>query len=166
MHSEKDFNVRHAQVLSAICLIELSEAFGLHDESVKKLISHMLDLVSESDLGAWDMRGAELEIAGRGDPLPERIIEQLGRDRFEDYFRLIENAVEVGIHDLYGAPTGRPKQFLRTCIEILSKWKAGVRDLSDLFNQDIKGYGTPFSKYEIDDLLLRMRQELMGSNSQ
>lgn len=133
-------SIRDAQVLAARCVADLSIAFEIYDGAIDDLVKHLVDLASATDLSAWNSRGSALEVSGRGDPFPSRFYDRLGQARASDFSRLIENAVEVGIHDLYGAPTGKPLGFLKECFQILGKW--GVTAPSDL-PSGVNGYGPP-----------------------
>ncbi len=71
----------------------------------------------------WENKGAQLELAGRGDALPKSIDSLISIKDKSSFTELLESAVEVGITDMYGAETENPTLYLKKCIAILNKNK-------------------------------------------
>jgi len=158
MSRDVALSIRHAQLLAAMSVSRAAQFLQLKDHAIDALVAHLSAFAREEDLATWDEKGAELEMAGRGDPLPDRIFLQIEENKRHDFFRIVENAVEVGIHDLYGAPTGQAIRFLRTCIEILESWGEGG-DLSKYIVESMGAYGPPLSEDEIDQFFEMVSQK-------
>lgn len=114
-------SIRQMQFLAASCLAEYCERIGFRDSAIAALLRHQVSMSTANDLGAWDLKGAHLEVTGRGDPLPERLQSCLPPEVASALSGLIETSVEVGIHDLYGARTDQPQRFLASCIGFIEQ---------------------------------------------
>ncbi len=53
--------------------------------------------------------------------MPLELESKLDPDDKEDFMVLVDSVVEVGIVDLYGAPTDMPFRFLKKAMDILRK---------------------------------------------
>ncbi|MBY6280951.1 hypothetical protein [Stenotrophomonas maltophilia] len=117
-------DLQSMQRQAADCLANYAEANRLDHAGLDALIAHLRaypDAGEAMALPSWDQAGSELQIAGRGDPLPPSLLGQIAADKHEELNDLICSCVEVGIADLYGATTGVPDQMLARALAILQR---------------------------------------------
>ncbi|MNH42948.1 hypothetical protein D3C79_1047480 [compost metagenome] len=55
---------------------------------------------TSSNLSEWDTQGAQLDLNGRGDPIPQNIKSNLSSNDLDEFSALVDSVVEVGIVDL------------------------------------------------------------------
>ena len=110
-------------------------------------------LVSD-DLPAWEQAGASLFIPGRGDPIPEDVERTVPTQSLDSFRRLIEYCIEVGIVDMYGAPTTLPLEFLEKCLAILGDSEIKSPSVNEISNLSQNGdvWGEPLNADEYQHL--------------
>lgn len=115
----RKFSTQEKQVYAAKCLENFCIHLKINDESIDYLIEHLYAMKEYSDLPKWERIGAKLSLTGRGDPLPFSLLEKIPQHKLPQFTNLVNNCVEVGLTDMYGADTENPYQHLMKCIEIL-----------------------------------------------
>jgi len=108
-------DLQSMQRQAADCLADYAEANRLDHAGLDALIAHLRAYPDAGDpmaLPSWDRAGSQLQIAGRGDPLPASLLVQIATEKHDELNDLICLCVEVGTADLYGGPTDIPDQML------------------------------------------------------
>jgi hypothetical protein len=159
-NSLAELPIRKKQALAALCLAQFCAVHRIEHPSVTQLIEHLLSILVTTSLPEWDRRGSTLELAGRGDPLPEPVKTILPKQVSEPTFRsLIDHVVEVGLVNLYGALTDEPFQMLQKCIEIIGHAGVSCPVLDDRFYEQVKadpswsGWGDPLRVDEYQSIM-------------
>jgi hypothetical protein len=101
-------STRELQACAALGIAAYAAHHRLYDARVEALLTHLITFLTEVDLPEWERRGAVLELSGRGDPVPPDLIAHLSVDARGAFSRAVDDAVEVGIGNLYGASTEDP----------------------------------------------------------
>jgi|GEM_PF-1318807 len=114
---------REKQVIGALALYKFCKTYLIYDESVNQLLNHLIDILISENLDEWNNNGLQIEIIGRGEPLPNKIDSKINFDLKEDFYRLVDIVIEIGIVDLYGSDTMYPNLFLKQVFDILIKNK-------------------------------------------
>jgi hypothetical protein len=91
--------------------------------AINDLIAHLNNYPENHTLSEWEKMGALLPLNGRGDDMPSDLNESIPTQDIEDFCQILDSAVEVGIVDLYGAPTDLPLKFIEKMSLILSRNK-------------------------------------------
>lgn len=148
-----DLSTREKQVYGALCLHRFCKAKNIEHECVDELIAHLLLVLVNKKLAGWEDKGADLELCGRGEPLPKALEAQLSEDIREDFARLVDYVVKIGIDDMYGASTMKPLNNVLRCLEILDAHGVERPDINELFKdrtpreEDVEPYwGETFSQ--------------------
>ncbi|MEM7351022.1 MAG: hypothetical protein AAF657_09470 [Acidobacteriota bacterium] len=140
------------QACGAACLAKFCSEKGIGSTNVDGLIEHLLLLLACTDLPAWESSGAGLELSGRGDPLPDSLVNSLTPDLARDFQRLIESVVEIGLVDMYGAVTDLPAKFLAESQRLLESNGVQPPKPEELFpeggKEDLCGWGEPMIESE------------------
>lgn len=148
-------NVRQMQAYAALCLWQFCENLGIRHEAIYELVMHLLSIISAKDLPEWEQRGTSLCITGRGDPLPVDVVDNIPSNILDDFTDLVENCVEVGIVDMYGASTEQPSNFLKNCIDILQRRNVEPPSpgLIIKYGRGNNAWGAPVKDFEVEDIL-------------
>lgn len=101
--------------------IHFCQENSLQHPSIDLLIAHLNSIENAQNIAQWEHEGALLPLNGRGDPIPKELEALLSKDIKNDFLHLVDYTVEVGIVDLYGAPSDLPIQFIEKIIIILEK---------------------------------------------
>lgn len=117
---------RQKQAVGALALLRFCEEYSIHYKGIKELIDHLFQILISDDLPNWEAEGLKLEIIGRGEPLPKKLDSILNLKIVEDFYRLIDNVIEIGIIDLYGANTNAPYDYMCKTLDILAKHNINV----------------------------------------
>jgi len=117
--SYNKFNTRQKQVYAAICLWVFCVQLKIRHDSITKLFSHLVHMLTTNSLPGWEQDGLELDIIGRGEPLPSDVESVVPQDHLEVFNSLVESCVEVGVIDMYGESTEQPGNFLEKCVNVL-----------------------------------------------
>lgn len=149
------FNIRQMQAYAALCLWQFCTCLGIRHNSINELVIHLLNMLSAQSLPDWEQRGSSLDITGRGDPLPEYVLEIIPTTSLDNFNELVESCVEVGIVDMYGASTDQPPKFLKNCIEILRR--ANIEfpspELLSKYGRGSDPWGDAIDEDELRDIL-------------
>ena len=114
-----EFNTRQKQVYAAICLWVFCVQLSVQHDSIAKLFAHLVSMLTANSLPDWEQEGLELDIIGRGDPLPNDVEAVVPQEHLEAFNSLVESCIEVGIVDMYGESTEQPGIYLERCIDVL-----------------------------------------------
>lgn len=109
---------------AAACLARYARVHHIDHPGLDALIAHLRaypDADATLSLSQWDQIGSQLQIRGRGDPLPAPLLSQIAPDKHTALEQLVDACVEVGIVDLYGARTDLPAQMLARAKAILQE---------------------------------------------
>lgn len=149
-------STRELQAYGATCLAKFCAETGIYSSSLFVLIDHLLLILTSSDLPAWEAEGATLELAGRGDPLPDDLARSIPRDLALDFRRLVEYVVEIGLVDMYGRQTDLPLNFLLASCDILKAHDIEPPLLEELFPSHGRatnsGWGAPLTDEQYQHL--------------
>jgi hypothetical protein len=119
----KELSWEQKQTLAAKCFKNYCEKYNIRDETINKLLEHLYSMGKYkneyNNLSIWERNGAKLELSGRGDPLPEKLEDKISKDKINEFNKILEYTVEVGMCDMYGKNTNKPYEYLMKCIKIL-----------------------------------------------
>jgi len=119
----KNMSWEKKQTIAAKCFENYCEYFCIRDDIINKLVEHLYSMEQYRneyhDLATWEKNGAGLELAGRGDPLPEMLKQKIPNEKINEFNEILEYTVEVGLCDMYSASTNNPLEYLIKCINIL-----------------------------------------------
>ena len=118
------------QLFASKCLQCYCEYYFIKDNTINELLEH-LDSMNEyenkyKNLAAWERNGAKLELNGRGDPLPQKLLEKIPNGKINEFNEILEYAVETGLGDMYAANSNKPHEYLMKCIKILENNKLKI----------------------------------------
>ncbi len=102
-------NNRKMQAYSAICLLECCRQKSIIDPELNNLILYLLSILKATDLTIWDQEICDVDIPGRGEELPDRVMVKIKNEEQPIFVELINNCTEIGIADMYGANTNAPE---------------------------------------------------------
>ncbi len=154
-----DLNNRQLQCYAAMCMRAYCEAKGITHPAIDELFSHLVDVLSTDNLPDWETTGAGLTAPGRGNPIPNSVSDAVPADCREEFGRLVDDCVEVGIVDMYCADSDYPVDFARNCRGILRKQGVPtpsltfIRGLGDCF----PGWNEPYCGEEVKRILSRLQ---------
>ncbi|AZK61254.1 hypothetical protein D5073_05535 [Pectobacterium versatile] len=112
---------RELQRYASACLQAYCNAKLIQHPSIGALIAHLNHYPESGSLAEWERKGALLPLNGRGDDIPQDLILSISPQDIETFSYLVDVVVEVGIVDMYGAPTTLPAEFVTKIALILSK---------------------------------------------
>ena len=98
---------RQQQAYGAVCLAVFCRHSGVFDSAFSVLVDHLFSVLSAENLPTWEQAGACLELVGRGDPLPEAVVDRIDPASADQVAEAVEWAVETGLVDMYGPTPGR-----------------------------------------------------------
>ena len=149
--AQPPISIRTMQARGALCLTVYCHSQGIRHPDIIELLDHLLDLLTATDLPTWEATGTQLALCGRGDPLPEEVEASVPPGLRHEFFVLVGHVVEIGLTDMYGAPSHDPKRFLLKAIETLNRHRLQVPDIDDLLpagcldNATEDAWGEPIS---------------------
>lgn len=148
-------NNRQLQAFAAVCLWTFCEKLHIKHEAIDKLIIYLLNIFVEKSLHEWERKGVDLEVSGRGNPLPAEISNLISVDLIDDFMTLVECVVQVGLTDMYAADTDDPKKFLEKSLEILQKNLVSIPSIDKLnqFGASSDSWGVAISQDEFGKFL-------------
>ena len=94
----KSLSIRRKQAFATLCLVEFCAASGIESAAVGELVEHLLSILVSDNLTEWEARGAKLELAGRGDPLPDSVRMGLPPGIHEEVFQRLGLAADLALH--------------------------------------------------------------------
>lgn len=107
-------------------------------------------MLTSPNLAAWDQRGAQLALSGRGDALPEAIERCVSPELIPSFTRILELTVEIGMADMYSADTDQPRKTLREVVGVLRSSRAKVPAVESVLgppaSAEPDGWGEPRSE--------------------
>lgn len=109
------------QVKGAHCLEAFCRHYGIRHEAVEQLIAHLLSIARTDSLPAWELAGQLLPLNGRGDPRPDDLDEAVPNVVREDFYRLLEATIEIGLVDANEVSIYPPQECYETCKRLLRK---------------------------------------------
>lgn len=149
------FNSRQKQVYAAVCLWVFCVQLRVQHDSITKLFTHLVNMLTAGSLPSWEQEGLELDIIGRGEPLPSDVEAIVPEEYLEAFNSLVESCVEVGIVDMYGESTEQPREFLEKCVSILELF--GVNrpnpEILDKYKIGNDSWGEAISESELNEAL-------------
>ncbi|GKW11046.1 hypothetical protein [Pectobacterium punjabense] len=116
-----ELSPRDLQRYASACLQAYCDAKLIRHPSIAALIAHLNDYPESGSLVEWERKGAMLPLNGRGDEIPQDLGLSIAPQDSEAFSFLVDSAVEVGIVDMYGAPTTLPAELAGKIAFILSK---------------------------------------------
>ena len=115
----RNLSNRELQAYGCLCMHRFCSEKHIEHPYIDELLEHLLIMLISSDLVPWERKLAGLELSGAGDPIPTELETLIPNDIFNDFDLLVESVVEIGIGDMYAAPSERPLNDLFRCLEIL-----------------------------------------------
>ncbi len=147
------FNIRIKQAIGAMCIMSFCDKHGIKHDTIKELLNHLLKLLIVEDIPQWNEDGLNIEITGRGDDLPEALLNIIPENLYYDFFELVDKSIEIGIVDLFGAPSELPGKFLLDCLQILDKHNIAFSIPKFLPETDINPWGKPLLVEEYERVI-------------
>lgn len=129
----EELSTRELQAYGALCLATFCGAAGVSHQALAELIVHLVSLLKAAKLPEWEVAGRRLYLAG--DALPSDVVREVPSKLVADFNALVESAIEIGIVDMYGAPTQMPRRFALQCRDILHKHDYEAPSASDVMVQ-------------------------------
>lgn len=114
------FNLRQLQAYAGVCLQLFCNYYNLDDVRLKKLAYQLVSVLKAKNLVQWESDCSQLEIPGRGEPLPQDLQNFLIEKDIKDLYSLIDACVEVGLVNMYGKQDDKPLFFMKKCTQILT----------------------------------------------
>jgi hypothetical protein len=116
-------SIRGLKVMGAICLSRFCAAQGIRDGSIDTLVKQLWKLATAADIMDWQWERQNLELAGRGDPLPASVARKLGEPLRSDFERLVNRVGEISDSNMFVEPTNRveSRRCLAEVLEILQR---------------------------------------------
>jgi hypothetical protein len=153
----KDLTTREMQAYGAFCLYRFCKAKGIRHESIDELIDHLLSMLISSNLADWERRGARLQLNGRGwDPLPASLNGRLSEELRKDFAQFVEDVVDIGFCDMYGAASTKSLKYLVKGLAFLDEHGIERPDVAELFkNRSPRGETAP----ELGEVFSQERHE-------
>lgn len=131
LKSLKNCSMQEKQKYACVCVKQYCEENHIEHPSITQLLNHLKSIPNAGhSVIDWNNKGAVLALNGRGDPVPASLEVVLQSYDRKEFMTLIESAVEVGIVDLFGAPSDFPIKFLEKIINILEKNKIRLPDIN------------------------------------
>lgn len=121
MTDGQNLNNRQMQAYAAICLLAFCRYAGIRHGSVDQLIGHLFALLTTKSIPDWEQEGTMLAVTGLGDPLPVDVEKDIPQKYLKLFVFLVDHCVEVGVVDIYGVDTDKPRNFLEICINTVQK---------------------------------------------
>jgi hypothetical protein len=151
----KKLNIRQKQAYAAVCVWYFCKYFNISHKHIDDFILHLMEILIAQDLSEWELEGSKLYITARGDELPGDIADIIPVQILIPFKEIIEYSVEVGIIDMYGAPTVQPNLYLNKCIQILkiNKILLPPVDVLESTHPEEDGWGNEISSDEFIDVL-------------
>src|SRR5215203_1380327 len=112
---------RELQAYGALCLHRFCREKQINHPYIDELLEHLLAMLVTRSLATWERQLADLELSGRGDPIPTEVAAIVPNGLRKDFHLLVEFVVEVAVGDIYGRPTRGPLNDLFRCLEILDR---------------------------------------------
>ncbi|MEQ9884571.1 hypothetical protein ABRP83_20675 [Pectobacterium brasiliense] len=132
-HALRRLSPRDLQRYAAACLRAYCDAKLIRHPSLDALLAHLNRYPESGSLVEWERKGALLPLNGRGDTMPRDLALSIAPQDIEEFTYLVDGAVEVGIVDMYGAPTALPVELAGKITLILSKNSIDLPTLSIRF---------------------------------
>lgn len=129
----KDLSTREMQAYGALCLHRFCAAKRIKHPYIDELIQHLLSILVLDKLDGWERHGAALKLSGRGEPVPPELTAQLAENAREDFARLVDFVVEIGITDMYAKSSREPLDNLYRCLAILDENQIERPAVNELF---------------------------------
>lgn len=146
---------REKQIIGAISILFFCEKYSIYHKSIGELVEHLFEILISENLPQWDQDGLKIDIIGRGELLPEKLDEIIKPELKNDFSKLIEFVIEIGIVDLFGANTNYPSLFLKNALEILIKHNIQAKITENLFSPQSEGpWGKKWDLEKYNDLKL------------
>ncbi|VVN43085.1 hypothetical protein PS684_05678 [Pseudomonas fluorescens] len=124
MFSPRDLQLYASKLLQTYCT-----AKSFQHCAINNLIAHLNNYPETHNQNEWEKIGALLPLNGRGDDMPSDLTQSIPPQDIDDFCQIVDSAVEVGIVDLYGAPTDLPAKFIEKMSLIFSKNKIDISQL-------------------------------------
>ncbi|WP_394748243.1 hypothetical protein [Spongiimicrobium salis] len=152
MNIEKT-NIREKQAIGAICLKLFSSRYQITYPGVNELIQHQLNLLISDNLSEWNTKGINIEIPGRGDDLPEKLLQDIPKAIHKDFNLLIMAVTEIGIANMFTAFTEEPHIQMLDSLSIIKKHNIKINVPEILLNgNSSKDWGLPWTKEKFEKL--------------
>lgn len=152
---EKKLNIRQKQAYAAACVWYFCKHFNISHKHIDDFILHLMGILIAQDLSEWEFEGSKLYITARGDELPDDIADIIPVQILIPFKEIIEYSVEVGIIDMYGAPTAQPYIYLNKCMQVLKGNKILLPPVGVLesHHQGVDNWGDKINSNEFIDVL-------------
>lgn len=154
----KRLSNRELLAYAALCLHQFCRAKQIEHPCIDELIEHLLTMLISDTLDGWERKLAGLDLSGDGDPIPAELEALIPGDILDDFCRLVDYVVEVGVGDMYAASSEGPLNDLLRCLEILDANGVERPDVPQIFKdkmpaEDVAPYlGAKYSQEEYEQV--------------
>jgi len=155
MNLEK-FSTRELQVYGSISLYFFCKEKNILNQKIMKFICHHISIIITENLNIWETKGLDLEIIGRGEPIPLNISSNIPSNIIKDFEFLIDTCSEIGLVDMYGACTENPYKFVLECIEVLRRNNIFIPNpyfIHKFSSESVTGWGNTIEKINLEYIL-------------
>lgn len=148
-----DLKIKEQQLIGALCIVCFCKKYDIQHQDIDEFVSYLLSILVADNLPEWEGEGLKVNIVGRGEPLPQSVENSIPLKLRGDFQKLIDNASEIGMADIYGADTSAPVLATQRCMAILAKHKIEVTLPEEFLNDtDEDRWGKPWSDEKFSDL--------------
>ena len=116
--------MRDARSLALFAFLASAGTLASHIERLiylSRICGLMRILHRASEFVAWRRGLTANALHGLGDPVPDEVLAVMPVELREDFGKLVEFVVEIGMYDAYGAKTDAPRKFLMRSICLIEK---------------------------------------------
>lgn len=118
--------IKEQQLIGALCIVCFCKKYDIQHHYIEEFVSYLLSILVADNLPEWEGEGLKVNIIGRGEPLPQSVENSVPLKLRGDFQKLIDNASEIGMADMYGTDTFSALLATRQCMAILAKHKIEV----------------------------------------
>lgn len=107
-------STREMQCYGAVCLRRYCSKFKINHGYIDDVIKHQMPVIATTDLASWEKAGCQLELSGRGDPIPPSVLERVPLANRFDFEALLIDTTEIGLINMYSADTDEPLKIFKS----------------------------------------------------
>jgi hypothetical protein len=141
-----NLTIRAAQVIAAIYFRNYCHINNISDPSVDEFVNHMFSVATAKSLPDWEQIGTNLELTGRGDPLPQNLKNNLNEQGAKMLDKLSQDVRDIGLSQMYAATNMKMVYKYLKNVEKIAR-KSGIKKIEyKLFETGQEGWGEPVSQ--------------------
>ena len=148
-----DLKIKEQQLIGALCIVCFCKKYDIQHHNIDEFVNYLLSILIADNLPEREDEGLKVNIVGRGEPLPQSVENSIPLKLRDDFQKLIDNASEIGMADMYGAYTNEPLLATQRCMAVLAKHKIEVILPKEFLNDTNEDrWGEPWSDEKFNDL--------------